>query len=144
MIRFFVLSGFPLSELRSRADTLTWVVLAVLLFLVVLNALLYYKLWALEERAQDSSHSFNVMDLQVLRLVTTFICRYNECIVIVCFRHLWGIMFLPYTCGLPPSFLNFIVTFGTAELLLNIAIKWVAIYHHIWEVLGSFIGSGTV
>jgi hypothetical protein len=26
-------------------------------------------------------------------------------------------MFLPYTCGLPSSFLNFIVTFATAQLL---------------------------
>ncbi|XP_021923999.1 GRAM domain-containing protein 1B-like isoform X2 [Zootermopsis nevadensis] len=58
---------FPLPELRSPADSLSWVVLAVLLFLVLLNALLYYKLWTLEEWTQDSSHSFTVMDLQVLR-----------------------------------------------------------------------------
>jgi hypothetical protein len=62
-----LISGFPLPELRSSTDTLSWVVLAVLLFLVLLNALLYYKLWMLEEWAQDSSHSFTVMDLQVLR-----------------------------------------------------------------------------
>ncbi|XP_033610597.1 protein Aster-B isoform X4 [Cryptotermes secundus] len=60
-------SRFPLPELRSPADTLSCIVLAILLFLVLLNALLYYKLWALEEWAQDSSDSFNVMDLQVLR-----------------------------------------------------------------------------
>ncbi|XP_069702511.1 protein Aster-B-like isoform X3 [Periplaneta americana] len=58
---------FPLPELRSPADTLSWIVLAILLFLVLLNALLYYKLWTLEEWAQDSSQSFSVMDLQVLR-----------------------------------------------------------------------------
>jgi hypothetical protein len=67
MTRFDVVSGFPLPELRSPADTLSWVVIAILLFLVLLNALLYYKLWTLEEWAQDSSQSFNVMDLQVLR-----------------------------------------------------------------------------
>jgi hypothetical protein len=83
-----VIPGFQLPELRSPADTLTWVVLAVLIFLVLLNALLYYKLWALEEWAQDSSHSFNIMDLQVLRQVTTSICQYNECKVNVRFRHL--------------------------------------------------------
>lgn len=61
------ISRFPLPELRSPADVLSWVVLAILLLLVLLNALLYYKLWTLEEWAQESSHSFNVMDLQVLR-----------------------------------------------------------------------------
>ena len=54
-------------ELWSTVDSMSWVVLAVLLFLIVLNALLYYKLWALEQWAQDSSHTFSLVDLQVLR-----------------------------------------------------------------------------
>ena len=54
-------------EMRTPADTLSWVVLAILLFLVILNALLYYKLWTLEAWAQDSTQGFTVMDLQVLR-----------------------------------------------------------------------------
>ena len=61
------ITGFAVPELRNHADTLSWVVLAILLFLVFLNALLYYKLWTLEAWAQDSSQSFTVMDLQVLR-----------------------------------------------------------------------------
>jgi len=65
--RFCVISGFPLSELWSAVDSLNWVVLAVLLFLLLLNALLYYKLWVLEQWAQDSSQSISLVDLQVLR-----------------------------------------------------------------------------
>ena len=61
------IAGFTIPELRNPADTLSWVVLAVLLFLVFLNALLYYKLWTLEAWAQDSSKTYTVMDLQVLR-----------------------------------------------------------------------------
>jgi len=60
-------SRFPLSELWSAVDSLNWVVLAVLLFLLLLNALLYYKLWVLEQWAQDSSQSISLVDLQVLR-----------------------------------------------------------------------------
>ncbi|XP_063225592.1 protein Aster-B-like isoform X2 [Bacillus rossius redtenbacheri] len=52
---------------RNVTEMLSWVVLAILVFLVCLNALLYYKLWVLEEWTQNSSHSFTVMDLQVLR-----------------------------------------------------------------------------
>jgi hypothetical protein len=62
-----VISGFPLPELCSAVDSVSWVVLAVLLFLVLLNALLYYKLWALEQWAQDSSQTYSLVDLQVLR-----------------------------------------------------------------------------
>lgn len=60
-------SRFSLSELWSAVDSMSWVVLAVLLFLILLNALLYYKLWALEQWAQDSSQTFSLVDLQVLR-----------------------------------------------------------------------------
>jgi hypothetical protein len=60
-------SRFSLPELWSAVDSMSWVVLAVLLFLILLNALLYYKLWALEQWAQDSSQTFSLVDLQVLR-----------------------------------------------------------------------------
>jgi len=60
-------SRLPLSELWSAVDSLGWVVFAVLLFLLLLNALLYYKLWALEQWAQDSSQTISLVDLQVLR-----------------------------------------------------------------------------
>ncbi|XP_066997865.1 protein Aster-B isoform X2 [Anabrus simplex] len=53
-------------ENRNSSDSLSWFVLLILIFLVCLNALLYYKLWVLEEWTQNSSHSFTVMDLQVL------------------------------------------------------------------------------
>nr|CAD7410458.1 unnamed protein product [Timema poppensis] len=52
---------------RTLSEMLSWGVMAILVFLVCLNALLYYKLWVLEEWTQNSSHSFTVMDLQVLR-----------------------------------------------------------------------------
>nr|CAD7398039.1 unnamed protein product [Timema cristinae] len=56
---------------RTLSEMLSWGVMAILVFLVCLNALLYYKLWVLEEWTQNSSHSFTVMDLQVLRYVPT-------------------------------------------------------------------------
>nr|CAD7429398.1 unnamed protein product [Timema monikensis] len=58
---------------RTLSEMLSWGVMAILVFLVCLNALLYYKLWVLEEWTQNSSHSFTVMDLQVLRFSGTFL-----------------------------------------------------------------------
>ncbi|KAJ9582476.1 hypothetical protein L9F63_003169, partial [Diploptera punctata] len=58
---------FAVPDMRYSADVLGWVVLGILLFLVFINGVLYYKLWILEAWAQDSSQSFSVMDLQVLR-----------------------------------------------------------------------------
>ncbi|CAG2055791.1 unnamed protein product [Timema podura] len=60
---------------RTLSEMLSWGVMAILVFLVCLNALLYYKLWVLEEWTQNSSHSFTVMDLQVLRFSGTFLDR---------------------------------------------------------------------
>nr|CAD7604613.1 unnamed protein product [Timema genevievae] len=60
---------------RTLSEMLSWGVMAILVFLVCLNALLYYKLWVLEEWTQNSSHSFTVMDLQVLRFSGSFLDR---------------------------------------------------------------------
>nr|CAD7456239.1 unnamed protein product [Timema tahoe] len=60
---------------RTLSEMLSWGVMAILVFLVCLNVLLYYKLWVLEEWTQNSSHSFTVMDLQVLRFSGTFLDR---------------------------------------------------------------------
>ncbi|XP_046387385.1 protein Aster-B-like isoform X2 [Ischnura elegans] len=49
-------------------EILSCVALLVLVFLLLLNALLYYKLWALEEWThQSNTHAFSVIDLHILR-----------------------------------------------------------------------------
>lgn len=49
-------------------EVLSCVALLVLVFLLLLNALLYYKLWSLEEWThQSNAHAFSMLDLHVLR-----------------------------------------------------------------------------
>ncbi|KAG8230589.1 hypothetical protein J437_LFUL004502 [Ladona fulva] len=49
-------------------EVLSCVALLVLIFLLLLNALLYYKLWSLEEWThQSNTHAFSMLDLHILR-----------------------------------------------------------------------------
>ncbi|XP_071454915.1 protein Aster-B-like [Hetaerina americana] len=49
-------------------EVLSCIALLVLVFLLLLNALLYYKLWALEEWThQSNTHAFSMLDLHILR-----------------------------------------------------------------------------
>lgn len=60
---------------NTRSDTniiLSSMLLVAVLCLVIINGLLYYKLWGLEEAA-----AYTIMDLHVLKYVSliSFICR---------------------------------------------------------------------
>lgn len=58
-----VLPHNQVSDLRSDANAiLSWVLLFAILCLTVINALLYYKLWGLEEAA-----TYTVMDMHILK-----------------------------------------------------------------------------
>lgn len=54
-------------ETEGRSNILLGVVLIILLFLVFLNGLLYYKLWLLEDFTQVSKYSFWKAEVAVLQ-----------------------------------------------------------------------------
>lgn len=56
-----------MKETENRGSVLLGVVLAILIFLVFLNGLLYYKLWLLEDFTQVSKYNFWQADVDVLR-----------------------------------------------------------------------------
>lgn len=61
-------SGKNVSDVRNNGpDRLTWTVLTVLILLVIVNAVFYYKLWVLEKWTQRSDQKFSWIDLQDIR-----------------------------------------------------------------------------
>lgn len=65
LIYFLVVFAALSGDSEKRSDFLVWIVLAVLIVLVIVNTLLFYKLWLLEDWAKSSRNTLSRLDFEV-------------------------------------------------------------------------------